>query len=277
LDDIIEYRRSLIKAFKQGDLAMNQDCKNCRRLEYNDWETSEKVTYLNFSSYPAPCNCKCFYCNVWNCKNNSYENCRDDIIVPKFLDILSELQSRDLLSENCEYQISPGEITIHPNKEQLLGVFPDLRYRIFTNAIVYDEKIAEILRGGKSEVFVSLDSGTRETYNRVKGLDCFEKVRENLKRYSENGRVFLKFIVFPGINDSDEDFAGFLDIVRNYGGNEFKLARDSREKDISEDVYLSAARFIGKAEAFDTVYNIVYFNLQEHEILKRYITGMLLP
>ena len=274
VDNMIEHRRLLIETFRQDNQMVYHDCKGCKRLEYNDWDTSEKVTYVNFSYYPAPCNCKCIYCNVWGYLNNSYKNCKEDIIIPKFLEIVSELRSRDLFSDKCEVQISPGEITIHPYKEELLDALPGFRYRIFTNASTYDKKIAEVLQRGKSEVFVSLDSGTRETYNKVKGMDCFEKVIANLKRYNEDGTVFLKYILLPGINDSDEDIAGFLDIVKKYGGNRFKLARDSREKNISEAVYWAAARFIARADDKGTVWYTVYFNQQEQTVLGEYIRAM---
>jgi hypothetical protein len=57
---------------------------------------------------------------------------------------------------------------------------------------------------------VSLDAGTRETFAKIKGLDLFDKVCDNLVRYSSKGPVRLKYIILPGLNDNEADIDGFV-------------------------------------------------------------------
>ena len=59
---------------------------------------------------------------------------------------------------------------------------------------------------------VSIDAGTRETFHKIKGVDGFERVCENLQEYHKAGCVTLKYIFLPGINDKKEDIDGFVDL-----------------------------------------------------------------
>ena len=62
---------------------------------------------------------------------------------------------------------------------------------------------------------MSIDAGTRETYQKIKGHDFFDKVITNLKKYSESeGDVSLKFIILEGINDNKEEIDGFIKIAK---------------------------------------------------------------
>jgi molybdenum cofactor biosynthesis enzyme MoaA len=62
-------------------------------------------------------------------------------------------------------------------------------------------------------VEVSVDAGTRETYERIKGKDVFGPVVTNLIEYAEHGDITLKYIASKD-NLDDRDLDGFLDLVR---------------------------------------------------------------
>ena len=67
-------------------------------------------------------------------------------------------------------------------------------------------------------MFVSIDSGDEETFNKIKNVSCFEKVVENLKKYSEaqqEGKscVWSKFIIVPDYNDNEEEIMKWYDLT----------------------------------------------------------------
>ena len=65
---------------------------------------------------------------------------------------------------------------------------------------------------------VSLDSGCRKTYKKIKRVDAFDKVIENLKKYCSNpvarDNITLKYILIPTVNDNIKEFKKFLDIAK---------------------------------------------------------------
>lgn len=71
------------------------------------------------------------------------------------------------------------------------------------------------MTAGKAAINVSLDCGTRETFRKIKGVDAFERVVQNLISYSVSASkaIDLKYIFLPGINDNMSDVDGFIDIV----------------------------------------------------------------
>ena len=83
-----------------------------------------------------------------------------------------------------------------------------------TNASKFDDYLADCISGGRCIICVSVDAGTHETYAKVKGIDCFEKVRDNLKKYSniDRGVVALKYIFLPNVNDNEDDIMGFIEL-----------------------------------------------------------------
>lgn len=81
---------------------------------------------------------------------------------------------------------------------------------------MYSDFIAEILAKNKqSFIAVALDSGTSETYKKVKRVDKFHTVVENLHKYKDKGcQIFLKYILCFGYNDNLKDISEFIKIVK---------------------------------------------------------------
>ena len=98
---------------------------------------------------------------------------------------------------------------------------------------------------------LSIDAGTAETWHKVKGVNNFNTVIKNVEKYhkvsSRNGQITLKYIIFPGLNDSDDDFNSVIKIMKDVGTTGLDLSRDNRykyEQDNTENEKLiqSAAR-----------------------------------
>ncbi len=60
----------------------------------------------------------------------------------------------------------------------------------------------------------SFDAGTPETYAKIKGVDCFEKMLENIRHYLQAPYFVLnpKYLFQPGINDNERDVENFAQI-----------------------------------------------------------------
>jgi molybdenum cofactor biosynthesis enzyme MoaA len=71
-----------------------------------------------------------------------------------------------------------------------------------------------------------LDAGTRETFKKIKGIDAFARVCENLRRYAEHGNVEVKYIFMNGVNDSNGDIEGFADACNEINAASVFVTRD---------------------------------------------------
>ena len=73
------------------------------------------------------------------------------------------------------------------------------------------------MKENKACIIISLDSGNRNLYKKIKRVDCFDLVKNNIKMYSSDdysrNNTFLKYIVIPKINDNRRDFKQFLNIA----------------------------------------------------------------
>lgn len=92
----------------------------------------------------------------------------------------------------------------------------DFRQNVNTNAIVFCPALAEALKRGRATVVVSVDSGTRDCYRRVKRVDRFDAVWTNILRYAATGSVLLKYIVFSE-NSATGEIDSFLRLCAEAG------------------------------------------------------------
>ena len=121
--------------------------------------------------------------------------------------------------------VAPTEITIHPYRDKIVKATKDYVCQFTTNASRYVDTIADSLaRGGK--IFSSLDAGTAKTFQKIKGVDMFNKVCNNLKCYAEAGEVEVKYIFLPGVNDNEEDVTGFIQACKNINPSAIHISRD---------------------------------------------------
>lgn len=110
-----------------------------------------------------------------------------------------------------------------------------------------------MLREGKGLVNISLDSGSPEVYKMVKGVDCYHKVVENLKRYSRAGANYiqLKYIVFEQ-NNNIAEVEKFLQLAKSLGIGIIEYSLNFVEINkgqVSEKTLLTAAFLEKRARA----------------------------
>ena len=185
------------------------ECKNCIYLEEKEWDNDNYISYINFNNW-ITCNKHCLYCNLndWVRNKNKQYN-----IFP----IINDLEVKGYLRKGGHITIAGGEPCSAPEFNDLINLFikNDMsNIRILTNATIYSRKVEQGIKEGRINIVVSVDSGTKETFIKIKRRDFYDKVWENLKKYAsiqpEPNRVKAKYIIIPQINDNKEEIDAWI-------------------------------------------------------------------
>ena len=226
--------------FKQGNCP--KECEGCFQIKEADRDEGEYIDFMTITQF-SKCNADCIYCsNNLNPTERTHETYD---IVP----LLHHFKQLGIIKDNCELHIGGGEFTIYKECEQIIEEFGFDNYKIYipTNAIHYSEKIHNAMQHGSTFIIVSLDSGCRKTYKKIKRVDTFDKVVKNLYKYKDNikTKITLKYIIIPGINDNLKEYKKFLKIAKELGAI-VRIDIDARylrkEKNIINPLYISLAK-----------------------------------
>ena len=205
-------------------------CSGCPHLVYNFWHKTIKLNTISFGScQPGDvCNYKCIYCFAEKHLNNprSVTEGYTTYEVIKTLSFMPEYNNSDMW-----INIANGEFTANRDCDLMLDVLMKMPWKttFLTNGSIYREKFTEYLKTGRvQKVQASIDAGTPETYHKVKGLDAFDKVRENFKKYGlkDHKDFILKYIFLEGLNDNEADVDGFIDFCKDVGCKKFTISSD---------------------------------------------------
>ena len=159
------------------------------------------------------CNLSCVYCSFANVGNGSKYK-----IVP----MIKSLIENKILSQNALVYMSGGEITISPEFDELFSLllnYVNSKIEIFTSGIKYSQAIEKAFINNRCSLLISMDSGSRQTYLKIKRADKFDILVNNLKRYTAASdfakeNIKLKYIIVDGINDNEDEINKFFDVVK---------------------------------------------------------------
>lgn len=167
-----------------------------------------------------------------------------------------------------------GEPVIAKDFEALMeilvaGNYPQL---INTNVTVFSKELRKALLNKKTTCQTSVDSGTRETYLKIKGRDSYDKVWKNIKKYvSTNGDYVLKYIVTNG-NDNQHDAIGFIKNCLDAGVRKINIAanvHDMNNGKLSNQTIITAATIHAMASQCGITCNIMpgYFKQYTRSVI----------
>lgn len=233
-EQIIAESRRLAVANESLPRIHTAGCAQCANFQTNRWTCSKQVQYVNLSMYPAPCQCRCIYCSVHKDYANA-DHVKVNAAYERMFDALDYAKRSGLIAENAAWQVSTGEITIHPYRERILDLVQNQRVFFYTNCFRFDPQIAENLKANpNSAINLSIDAGLPQTWHKIKGFDNFEEVTSNLVHYylesARPGQITLKYIVLPGINDTLEDYLSLIDIMKTLKVPHLTISRDTSKK-----------------------------------------------
>lgn len=275
--------------WKQKTLSLDSGKSNCFKCPaskpgyyYAEPELCELRPGYGF--YGETCNLRCSYCVA------GY-----DKVKPKTVSSLSQYEflkqlendpvSRELSRFVNTYHFCAAEPVLSPHFNDMLDILEKKKVRIliYTNATLYNESLARLLQSGYGYIRVSLDCGTRETFLKLKGVDLFDKVKDNLMKYSpkkatpsSDKPIQLKYIFTEGVNDNTADIDGFFEIAGQVSCDVI-LSLEAFSQGIYDKVRERVLYFIKRAlEKNICVSGSLFFNPGSAEVeeLKRELDGL---
>jgi pyruvate-formate lyase-activating enzyme len=185
-------------------------CKNCIALSWV--RKSNTVNRIALEGHGF-CQFKCSYCQPYFTIKNTENTYK------AFVKYYNELKAQNRLSQDFSFSIALGEITANQLADEYLDFIINATKTVPTatqinsNGAIYNEKIAGILQNG-GYLIVSVDAGTKETYKTIHGLDVYERVLSNIRKYLPSGCICLKYLFTAnGRNANENDIAGFIEFI----------------------------------------------------------------
>ena len=215
---LFEKKRIYRENHRKGQLTPN--CAGCVFLEEKDWDEEDYINFLQFN-YWIKCNSKCTYCyEVQNKK--MFDKIKPYDAVP----VVKDMIEKKILRPGGEVSFGGGEPTIAPEFEELIKILTASGFknmRIHSSGIKFSPAIEEAIQKGVLNVVISIDSGCEKTYKKIKNVNAYKKVLENMKRYAkanENnyGLMTSKYIIMPNVNDNRKEIDSWIESVRDAGG-----------------------------------------------------------
>ncbi len=207
---ILDAKMKKREAHQRGEFS--PCCQNCPHLREADWEDEFYVNML-FLSHFTKCNSNCTYCFTAEDKKR-FNSFKEYSILP----VLEDLAKNKSVHFDGTIFITGGEPTELKELDKIIEFFEknnQQHYFIQTSGIKYSKAIEQILEKGKATVTVSPDAGSKDTYKKIKRVNAFNKVMDNLKKYNEKTKgdsvLVTKYIFVPEINDNRKEVDLFFD------------------------------------------------------------------
>ena len=215
---VYEIKKARTDLFEKIQNNNSKSCNGCPFL----YETEKKpnfdssVNHLSIEHHSV-CNLRCTYCS-----ETYYGGVRSKYNVVEFIKYLSENKS----FKNCKQVVwGGGEPTLDKSFELIVREIdkyanPNLYHRVFTNSVRYHNAVEEFLKDGSIKIVTSIDSGSSETFKKIRGRDKFFNVFENLKKYSEidPSKITIKYIFTDG-NEKEDELVNFVNYCVKYNLN----------------------------------------------------------
>lgn len=216
-NSFFEFKNEIKNLHKKGKI--NKNCVECINLIEKDWDSlSNKISIINLD-YWTKCNSRCYYCFTMKDKEryNSFENYN-------FLPILNDMIDKGILNPNGYVSFGGGEVTLLDEFEVVLNRLIDFGFKhikIHTSCIEYSPAIERGLENGCIELIVSVDSGTKELHEKIKQVNSYDSIWQNLKKYAEHQKgkssVKTKYILIPNQNDIKQEIDLWLEKSKEIG------------------------------------------------------------
>ena len=236
-DKVFEIKNSRVKSMREGDIP--PFCKGCHWIEEFD-ETSDEQYLSDFENYvdmiwlghSNQCNANCIYCFAYQ-EILEHRTIKGYDIFPLFKELLDKKIYNLEKNPNAHVSFAMGEPTIMQSFDDIIKTFTDggnKFFALYSNGIHFSKMTEKVLAMPDVEinVVISLDAGSREVFHKVKKVDKFEQVCENIKKYAAAATkpksLGVKYIIIPDINDTKEEIDRWLDLCINRLGVKYLIA-----------------------------------------------------
>lgn len=149
--------------------------------------------------------------------------------------------------------------------ELMFELNPDIQINVTTNGTIYNEKIDSLLRTGRFNITISLDSLVPNVYNNIRQGANFEKTYANVMKYAdicnEMGTTFTITVCPMQINMYD-----IPDIVKVCNSNQWELSFNTVLKPWPQALW---SLDINVLEGLISAYKEISFDIQQTLITKK--------
>ncbi|MBR6201651.1 MAG: radical SAM protein [Bacteroidaceae bacterium] len=150
------------------------------------------------------CQSRCKHCNIWQkpVEHLSLE------------DIQRIMQSR-CVTKRTTVGLEGGEFILHPQANEIMTWFQKNHpnYTLLSNCLTPSRVIDAVRNYKPRHLYVSLDGG-RETYQRMRGRDGYDKVIEVIEALKDEVPISLMFCLSPWNDFKDMEFV--IDVAKRY-------------------------------------------------------------
>lgn len=259
-DYVFSEKRKLRENAKNG--IYPSQCDGCFELTERDWDDEDYINHFT-AGHIMKCNSRCAYCPTGRIPE--WHNKEQDVDIRPVVD---ELLAKNLLRYNGSLRFVGGEPTLMKEFDYLVDLFsknnvPEIY--VPTSAIRLSKSLCTALEKVESAAIVaSIDSGTKETFEKVKGTKFYDIVLKNMKTYLSHARkkefIILKFILFTNYNDTAFEVEEWIKTCKKMGIVEVQF--DS-EHSVSSSEYCENKKYVNRtlkmlkyAELISEKYNI---------------------
>lgn len=251
------------------------ECEGCFYLREKEDTDENYISEIAFQQIKL-CNAKCIYCgDDFRYHRNYYD------VYP----IIKDLTDKGYFKATDKGLVifQGGEPTIMTHFDDLTNIFiaQNANIKVNTSAIRYSGVLAKGMEKGKVQTCISIDSGCRETYNKIKYVDKFDIVCESIRKYAEvancsnESELVVKFLIVPGYNDTVQEVDLFFEKMKEL--NVKNIAFDlevgystiNHRKNVSPHIHylLDYAKERAKSENMDfEIFSFAFYVEQERQI-----------
>lgn len=221
-------------------------CKNCYMLREtgDDAATLTKELDSIYLSHWYHCNCACIYCSnrdetKLKITSNSQKSQYYDL-----LPIIKTLTKDGYIGEKTQIFSLGGEPAVLKEYDAILKELAKYTQGIvilLSNGIKFSDTIYEFLKRGNAFLTISLDCGTPEMFRKIKRIDAFDKVINNIRKYNsavsdDKSSVELKYILIKDLNDNIEELKSFIELSKQTGIRKVYLDVDHNTRNMLKEI-----------------------------------------
>ena len=218
--DIDKKRKQLIKDCKNGKIP--NCCKKCCNLQKKSWQYKKKIEHITLNHFMY-CNLKCTHCGYLKKVRNKTKDTKDELV----LNTIQDLTAIGMLSSNYSVDVGGGEPSLSKGLDRILEYLINNNHKIHINSNVAQVKENYLygIQKGLINLTLTPDAGSKEVYKKIKGVDYFDIVKENIKKYMEKAadEIEVKFIIEK---DNVEDIQNMIELCLECGVKYVKCALD---------------------------------------------------
>lgn len=150
------------------------------------------------------CQSRCKHCSIWQREPESLS-----------VDDIKRIVSSRCVGKNTVVGLEGGEFVLHPEAEAIMKWLSENhpKYTLLSNCLTPNKVIDAVRNYHPSHLFVSLD-GNRETYERMRGRDGYDKVIQVVETLKDEIPISLMFCLSPWNDFSDMEFV--INVAKKY-------------------------------------------------------------